>query len=91
MGVFLQNTFAVAANDDVCLRQQTELVTSLTKVRLAPSLPARIMMNAKDRALQTHKQKMNLGMQGQPMSTEPCADLEPSSVASEGSAVRSGR
>ncbi|CAE7701884.1 Scn5a [Symbiodinium sp. CCMP2456] len=34
MGVFLQNTFAVAANDDV------------------------IMMNAKDRALQTHKQKM---------------------------------
>eukprot|EP00439_Symbiodinium_sp_Y106_P079711 s768_g18.t1 len=37
MGVFLQNTFAVAANDDV------------------------IMMNAKDRALQTHKQKMKLG------------------------------
>ncbi|CAJ1455387.1 unnamed protein product [Effrenium voratum] len=36
MGVFLQNTFSVAANDDV------------------------IMMNSKDRALQTHKLKMRL-------------------------------
>jgi len=36
MGVFLQNTFSVAANDDV------------------------IMMNSKDRALQTHKLKMSI-------------------------------
>ncbi|CAK9050166.1 Sodium channel protein 60E (Drosophila ion channel 60) (Drosophila sodium channel 1) (Protein smell-impaired 60E) (Sodium channel 2) (DmNav2) [Durusdinium trenchii] len=36
MGVFLQNTFSVAANDDV------------------------IMMNSKDRALQTHKMKMSI-------------------------------
>ena len=70
MGVFLQNTFAVAANDDVCprsMQQQCSMQRHHMPVEstlgLGSGMPrTRIMMNAKDRALQTHKQKMHLGL-----------------------------
>ena len=65
MGVFLQNTFAVAANDDVCSSSIQHAAFTTNSFPLGhftgEMVLARIMMNAKDRALQTHKQKMKLG------------------------------
>eukprot|EP00435_Cladocopium_sp_Y103_P069452 s44_g33.t1 len=57
MGVFLQNTFSVAANDDVKLGGNSPMAPIW---QLSLRIQLRIMMNSKDRALQTHKLKMSI-------------------------------